>query len=704
VIDYRKELNKQQYEAIIQNYYPQLVIAGAGSGKTRTLTYKVAYLIESNLIKPERILLLTFTRKAAREMMERASYLVDNRCANICGGTFHSYAASHLFIYAEYLGFKNRISIIDPSDAALAIGKLKYEIPSIKKDKHLANSIILGVISNSFNTKKSLKEVVESDYPNASGYEDYISKVETKYRDYKFSRSLLDYDDLLFYFRKLLQDNKEIKREICSKIDYILVDEYQDTNTIQADIVYLLSSEQEREKERVMVVGDDSQCIYTFRGATFDNIMNFPQHFPACQIIKLEQNYRSTQPILSLANEIIRSSTRKYDKNLFTELRSNNKPTYYRADDEQEQASYVCNEITNLLKSGSKPNDIAVLFRSGNNSSLLEVELTKKKISFVKYGGWKFLDFAHVRDVLSFLRVIVNYQDELAWHRVLPLCPGIGEKTTGELTDSILGIGYSALDYPGKKYSKDLLNLKSLLEKAKNASITETLDLVIDYYKPILNNNYPDAKWRYEDLLSLKQISSNYSCLDSLLADLVLDPITEKKENIEDKIILSTVHSAKGLEWKSVFIISLTDGSLPIFFSFNKPESVEEERRIFYVAITRAKENLHLVFPQVTSKGFNSRPSRFLTNGALKLLGDKDSFTNQVRQSNPNQIHTISFYRGEIECLSANSYVVQSESDHRMKYKVNLNKEMCDCPFFRFKRQQCKHIRAAKEVKKKHWK
>jgi len=634
-INYNKELNKSQVKAVKTIDGPLLVIAGAGSGKTRTLVYRVAMLVEKG-IKPEHILLLTFTRKAAQEMIRRASVILDERCGRISGGTFHSFANSVLRKYANFIGFDNNFTILDRSDAEDVIHLIRTKLGLHRsKSRFPRKKAILNIISKSINKDCSLQDVLEIEYPHYIKALPDVEKIYEEYKQYKKSRSLMDYDDLLIFLKALLEKNDDIRVKLSNFYKYIMIDEYQDTNKLQASIAYLLASEH----KNIMAVGDDSQSIYSFRGANFRNIMDFPKLFPNAKIITLEQNYRSTQPILNLTNKIIEYAKEKYSKVLFTTKKGNQKPVFIEAQNENYQSKFVVQRVLELREEGIPLNDIAILFRNGWHSNDLEVELASRDIPFKKYGGFKFIETAHVKDAIAYLRIVFNPLDSVSWHRVLLLIEGVGPKTANEIISKTVDNRKrrELLKTDGltkKRYYKNLEDLFSLIKiiSAKSISLSEKIGILLKYYKPLLKNKYDDFNKRINDLDSLVRIAERYDGLEQFLTDMVLEPIEASQvdataaDREEGELILSTIHSAKGLEWHTVFLISAVDGFLPSLYSFGSEEEIEEERRLLYVATTRAKENLYLIKPEIEHAGRNyfeqsfsefSRVSRFLEEGNI---------------------------------------------------------------------------------------
>jgi len=414
-INYQGELNESQFGAVMIKKGPALVIAGAGSGKTRTLVYRVARLVEDKVL-PQQILLLTFTRKAAQEMLRRASNLLDNRCGHVSGGTFHSFANQVIRRYAKYAGLAENFTILDRKDAEDIVGFIRNRDGYYKNEKRFPRKdTIADIISKAVNKDCQIKDIIRDQYPHFLEHCEAVEKIKSTYSDYKLTKSILDYDDLLIYLEKILSQNEDIRKKVSTFYKYIMIDEFQDTNKLQAKIAYLLASEH----KNIMVVGDDSQSIYSFRGANFKNIMDFPQTFPDAAIIKLEQNYRSTQPILDFTNRIIHFAKEKYDKNLYTKKEGEGKPVFIETENENYQSRFIIQRVLELREEGVGLQDMAVLFRSSWQSMDLEIELNTHNIPYVIYGGIKFSEAAHIKDVLSFLKVSYNPMDSVSWTRAL---------------------------------------------------------------------------------------------------------------------------------------------------------------------------------------------------------------------------------------------------------------------------------------------
>ncbi len=623
-INYQHELNPSQFEAASSVEGNYLVIAGAGTGKTRTLVYRVARLVELGY-DPKSILLLTFTRKASREMMNRAAVLLDNRCSKINGGTFHSFANLTLRRYAKSIGLDSSYTILDQGDSEDVINLIRGQLNLGQQKKRFPNKrTIFKVLSLSVNTSRSVEDILFEDYPHFKNHLDKVLDIQKIYIEYKRQNSLLDYDDLLVFFKLFLTEKTNAARNLLSNIQFVMVDEYQDTNKLQADIVKALS----QINNNVMVVGDDSQSIYSFRGANFKNIMDFPNLFSDVKLIKLEENYRSTQPILDFTNKIIEYSIEKYPKNLFTRKGEGELPAIISTQNENMQSKFIVDKILELNEEGVALSDIAVLFRSSFFSFDLEIELNKANIPFVKFGGMKFVETAHVKDVLSFLRVSINPRDFVSWYRVLLLHEGIGPKRAQQIIDVITVSDFRKFnDQSLVKSDKIFLKLQDLFQliktiQKKEYAPADKIELIIEYYNPLFIGKYDDYNKRRKDLEILVNIASNYKKTDLFLSDMAIEPPADSVVDVEgtDKeneyVTLSTIHSAKGLEWHSVFIIHAVEGFFPSSQSFEDLESMEEERRLMYVASTRAKKNLFITYPTNLFDrrvGFTmSKPSRFI--------------------------------------------------------------------------------------------
>lgn len=615
-------LNSEQKLAVSTLHGPVLCIAGAGSGKTTTLTYRVANLIDKG-INPASILLLTFTRKAANDMLQRVKNLVGELGKQVEGGTFHHFAAITISKYCERLNLNKNFSVLDDNDSVEILQSLKDSRNNELKDFNirLNKNLIFQIISKARNHSKSIKEIIDLYYANLDTEYKAIERLYSIYSEYKQGNNLLDYDDLLEYLYKLLL-MPDIRNLICEQYKYVMVDEYQDTNLIQAKITQLLSN-----NENIMVVGDDSQSIYSFRGSRIDNILEFNQLFPKCKIIKLEKNYRSCGYILNGCNSLINKSLKSIKKELFTDKPDGNKIILVKCLSEKEEANLVAHRILQLYNSGCSLNDMAVLFRNSNFSFELEVELAKRCIPYKKIGGARIFDSFHIRDIISYLRVLNNPYDKVSWLRILMLIKGIGIQSATSIYTQITN-QLEPYDLSKIKIKSDIrkeLNKlsKMLLNSAKYISKEPILliNIILDYYLPVLKaKNLDNFSDNIKDLDQFTLIAEKYHTLHDLLSEIFIDTEFDKPQKQSDNnsmhLTLSTIHSAKGLEWKQVFIISALEGRFPSKNSINNKDDLEEERRLMYVAMTRAMEGLTISYPSgiwdKSSHEFLSMPSRFI--------------------------------------------------------------------------------------------
>lgn len=630
-IDYENELNQAQLEAVLHKDGPLLIIAGAGSGKTRTLTYKVARLIEDG-VSPENILLLTFTRRAAREMISRAENILGAGLGKITGGTFHSFANMILRRYARFADLKNNFTVIDRSDAEDVVNHIRGKIIDKKEKRFPKKSTILDIYSKTINKDIPLDAIVKKEYKQFEHCTEKLIEIANAYNNYKKERSMLDYDDLLLYLKALLMSNEEVRKQISLKYKYVLIDEYQDTNSIQAQIVRLIASEH----NNVTAVGDDSQSIYSFRGANFKNILEFPNLYEGCKIVTLEQNYRSSQNILDFANKILEQAKEKYSKELFSTIQSSEKPAIICCENTHAEGEFVVQRILEFCnEDGLSLDDIAVLSRSASLMFDVETQLVKQKIPYRKIGGLKFTETAHVKDITAYLRIILNPYDEISLNRILLLQKGIGVSTINKLLPvlTIQGSKATADMLPVKPSQRaDLGNLLTLLSETRTqiADPKVVTEKVLAYYEPILMEHYDDASKRLKDFDHILYLSSKYLNLEDFLSDMALEPpdssITDTEEGavMDECLTLSTIHGAKGTEYKAVFVIGAVDGRFPSMYSFNSPEELDEELRLFYVAVTRAKTYLYVSYPidmfdRATGMVL-SKPSRFTENISPEIL------------------------------------------------------------------------------------
>lgn len=597
-------LNPAQRAAVTAPDGYQLVVAGAGTGKTRTLVHRVAWLVEQG-VHPRSIVLLTFTRRAAQEMLGRAAELAGNRAHAVRGGTFHSFAVRALRRYAEVLGYTRDFTILDRGDAEALVGLTRNELGLGGKGRRFPQRrTVLKLLSKQINTGKDLFQLVEADYPQWIDEVDDIARIGERFAVRKKIQNVLDFDDLLVRFEELLREHKTARETLSDAARYVLVDEYQDTNLIQARIAGMLSYVH----GNLMVVGDEAQSIYAFRGANVRNILDFEQMFEGAQLMRLEQNYRSTQPILDLANGILESARQGYDKVLFTDRTEGAQPVIVDLMDEMDQAAYVVQRVLELREDGVALRRQAVLFRSGYHANLLELELNRANVPFRKFGGLQFLEAAHIKDVFALLRLVANPRDGLAWFRVLQWFEGLGAVTAERIMESVVNAADPVLDptpYKGRKYGGALAYLAGIFEDAQalRTDLHALIDHLVEFYKPLMEREYEDHRRRVRDLDTLVVLADKYDTLEAFLADVVLDPPSSADVNPSDPedewLTLSTIHSAKGLEWDTVFVLQLGDGQFPSGQSLDDENGLEEERRLFYVAVTRAERVLELFRPRL---------------------------------------------------------------------------------------------------------
>jgi DNA helicase II / ATP-dependent DNA helicase PcrA len=622
-IDYKKELNISQLEAVTSINGPLLVIAGAGSGKTRVIVHRVAFMIE-NGIDPGEVLLLTFTRKAASEMIGRAQGLLnDNKAQKVFGGTFHSFSNFILRKNANLLGIPSNFTIIDSEDSADTIDLIKSELKIEKKEKAFPKKNRLQeIISSARNRNMTIRNVILNEFSGLLEFIDQIELINMGYEKYKKICRIFDYDDLMEVLRDSLRDNLNFRRKLNNEFRYIMVDEYQDTNTIQKEIIEYLSEG----SQNILVVGDDSQSIYSFRGANYENILRFPQKYPDCKVIKIEQNYRSNQKILDFTNDIISNARIGYKKQLFSRILYDNLPVVRKFYDQQLEAEFIVDKIIEYREKGIALNQIAVLVRAFWHARYIEVELNKRSIPYVAVGGLAFNERKHVKDIISYLRILQNPYDAVAWHRILKYIPGVGLVTARKIIEKIISEhGLEKNSFENSKFAEGLNRLTTMITTASDnkISIARKIEIIMEYYSPILQATESDYQIRLLDIRVLADLSSRYDSLDKFLTDFALDPPSKKFGNktvplideSEDKpLTVSTIHSAKGLEWYSVIIPHALDGLIPSVRALNNIEEIEEERRLFYVACSRAKQDLIITMPSFVStyNAFLSYPSRFL--------------------------------------------------------------------------------------------
>ncbi len=631
--EFAEDLNTEQQRAVTWGAGPVLVVAGAGTGKTRTLVYRVAYLVESG-VQPENIVLLTFTRRAATEMVNRAASLLDGRCQRVQGGTFHAFCLGILKKYATKIGFPSNFTVLDASDSADVIDVLRSRLSSDIRGKRFPRKRTLqNMFSALRNRGMKLDVLLDSSYPHFVEYSATIERLFQEYATFKKEQGLMDYDDLLVLTLMLFQSQPAVLREVASRCKYVLVDEYQDTNRAQALLVKAFGSVH----GNVMAVGDDAQSIYRFRGADQENILSFPDQFSTATVLKLEHNYRSSQSILDLANHILASARKKYAKELFTERGKGDLPALVPAPDDRFESRFVSQMILQMREQGVALNDMAVLFRNGHNSYDLEVELNRKNIPFVKYGGLKLSEAAHIKDVLAHLKVVENPKDAIAWNRVLQLLEGVGPKTAGRIlewleTDTAEPFVLKERPYSAA-YIESLRSLFAMLRRIHSSDMPPSvqIELILEYYAPILRRVYSeDYPKREPDMEHFVGVASQFSDRATLLDSLALDPIdltaidVDPEENDEPPLVLSTIHSAKGLEFNTVFLIQALDGVMPSSYSVGDEAAIEEELRLMYVAVTRAEDQLFISYPMIQFRRYEgqyfTKPSRFLAEIPSTLL------------------------------------------------------------------------------------
>lgn len=625
-LDYQKDLNPEQYAVAMHQGGPMLVLAGAGTGKTRTVTYRVARLIETGIV-PENLLLLTFTNKAAREMMRRVEGLIGRNIHGLWGGTFHHIGNMVLRRHCQLVGYKEGFSILDREDSRdlfdICLAEIRNTEAIVPK-----GAVLCDIYSLMKNKEAGIHEVISLRFPHFGHVMDEIEHVITLYDAKKQNLNLMDFDDLLTNWKRLLLEHENVREYYAAKFIHVLVDEYQDTNRLQAEIVDLLSSAQ----RNLMVVGDDAQSIYSFRGADFENILKFPERYSDVSLFNLTINYRSTPEILHLANQSIIHNVRQFHKELLSVRKPGDRPSYVPMKDVFQQADFVAQKILDMHADGMTLDGIAILYRSHYQSMELQMELQRRGIPFEIRSGLKFFEQAHIKDILSFLRIVINPYDELSWKRIVKLIPGIGNVTAGKLWDAIKKTGnpLDAIGETGRLVPRKaldgfnlFLDLLKILRNEEQGGLPLQPSAAIDHilkhgYEDYLYSHFPNAEDRIQDIEQMMRFALQYTSLETFVSELSLQSASggeaEEGDAVRECVILSTVHQAKGLEWDTVFMIGLNDGSFPSAKSL-KTGDEEEERRLFYVAVTRARNDLYLCCP-IASRGWHSlnflRPSRFV--------------------------------------------------------------------------------------------
>jgi DNA helicase II / ATP-dependent DNA helicase PcrA len=634
-----ESLNEEQRRAVTHPAGPLLIVAGAGTGKTTTLCARVAWLAEQG-VSPERILLLTFTRRAAREMLSRARTIVGGRTSSrfVVGGTFHSVAHRTLLREAPALGLEGH-SLLDASDSADLLDLLREELGLAAGERRFPRKGALrDIYSRTVNAQRELSDVLCESFP---WYADYVQEIAALFRAYaerKRELTALDLDDLLLYWHAALRDDR-LGRRLAAQYEHVLVDEYQDVNALQVGIVRALG----REHENVTAVGDDMQAIYGFRAADPAHILDFPTLYPRATLIKLERNYRSPQPLLDAGNEVASHARRSFARRLSAEREGVARPELVFCLDEQRQASEVCERVLARREEGALLREQAVLMRAGHHSDLLELELSRRKIPFVKYGGIRYLDAAHVKDFLALLRIATNPSGQLSWFRLLQLLEGVGPVLARRLFDELLSDKPPLSDLPRRWREAEVpvaarapgQLLLDTLAASQDAAAAARAECLKEALAPLIRSNYFDGEVRLVDLEQLVGAASQASSLERFVSELVLDPPVSSADFAgppgldEDYLVLSTIHSAKGLEWEHVHVIHASDGNIPSDMALSTREGLEEERRLFYVALTRPRRSLSVYVPlryyhrpsaRDDAHGYG-KPSRFLTE-RLQALCD----------------------------------------------------------------------------------
>jgi DNA helicase-2/ATP-dependent DNA helicase PcrA len=627
------ELNAEQRAAAEYGEGPLLIIAGAGTGKTRTLVHRVGALIDRG-IPSQRILLLTFTRRAAQEMLSRAERLVGQASAKVQGGTFHGIGHRMLRMFGAAAGLAKDFTILDQGDAEDLMGIARARLGFAQRHTRFPKKETLHwVYSRHVNTEIPVEQILRQELSQFAELGEEFRRIFVDYTARKAERNLVDYDDLLLFWAVMLEQAPSLAERMASLYDYVLVDEYQDTNLLQARILRGLC----RSHRNLTVVGDDAQSIYSFRGAEVRNILEFPQQFPGTQVVTLERNYRSTQAILDATNALIARAPRRYTKNLWTDRTGGEPPWLVTARDEHEQTTFVADRILEAHEAGTPLREMAVLFRAGYMSADLEIELTNRQIPFDKWGGLKFLEAAHVKDVLAFLRLLENPRDEVSWFRILLLLPGIGDGTARTVVDALAQRGWTSealsdvtLPSRARESQAALAAMFRDLTEARSSGplpIASEIAIMRRVYDDILRAKYDRPEPRLADLDQLEVISGNFPDRATFLADLALEPPSATHDlagagsDEQDTLILSTAHSAKGREWDAVFIIWAVDGWFPMSRALDSDHELDEERRLMYVAMTRARHHLFVVHPLA---GYSSRLTAEYSIHQLSRFFDAD--------------------------------------------------------------------------------
>lgn len=619
-VDYEKNLNTQQLDVVKNGDGPALVLAGAGSGKTRVLIYRLAYLLDKG-INPQNILLVTFTNKAAYEMLHRAEMLMKSTLSGLWAGTFHHIGNIILRREAHRLGFSSNFTILDKEDSKDLLQDCMEELGLLKKDKMFPQKSVISTIGGlALNCQTDVDQIITDQFEQIQEYSPQIKRILSYYRDKKKKSNTMDFDDLLSNWLTLLND-EEVYQEYSNMFKYILVDEYQDTNKLQFAIIKRLASVH----NNILVVGDDAQSIYSFRGAEINNILNFPKIFSGAKVFKLETNYRSTPEILSLANQVIKHNINQFSKTLKSIRTSGEQPVIVKTKDVYQQAKFIGQRILELYREGSRLKEIAILFRSRFQALELEVELMKRNIPYVVRGGVKFFEQSHIKDVLAYLKAVINPQDELSFKRALSLHQGIGRGYAHKIWSKFAHEKGSLQEITKSLPARQQLGLKNFTQVF--ASLKETshpqdaIGSILNFYKEYCHLNFDNPQERILDLEELAKMAVNYPTIKRFLIEFNAyeefkgETLLNSSGEQQEVVVLSTIHQAKGLEWDTVFLIAFSDYDFPHAKALNSSNALEEERRLFYVTITRAKSLLYISYPETKYTFKNGlvvcRPSMF---------------------------------------------------------------------------------------------
>jgi len=654
---YKQQLNEQQYDVVKNGDGRALVLAGAGSGKTRTIVYRVAYLLEEKNVAPEEILLVTFTNKAADEMTTRVREMTSLDQDLPWAGTFHSIGYRILKEQPTKLNYDSNFTVLDSSDSEKLIKKCIEKLGVNTKDKFPKASTLQSIISFARNSEDTIENVLDLKYPKYFEHLETIEHIADQYEQKKKQANAMDFDDLLVNLIRLMQNHSDIRSTYSDQFKYVLADEYQDTNQLQATILELFSETH----ENLLVVGDDAQSIYSFRAADVDNILEFEDEYENVSRFKLETNYRSTPAILQLANETIKKNINQHEKKLESVKETNHSPRLEELSDQKKEAKFIADKVERLNLDGVNYSEISTLFRASHHSQSLEMELNQRGIPYEFRGGLRFFDRAHIKDILAYMKVLLNPKDVSAWDRVLTQHTGIGPKTSSKLIDRIQSLSTledirdvgSDLNSRAKPGWSNFISIWRQINQAKTEGPQQIIKNLKDSeYKEYLENEYENSNERIKDIKQLSFTAASLiedddearAALQNFLAEATMQQKFTADDSKKDKMVLSTVHQAKGLEWKSVFIMNLAEEHFPNQKALDSPQGIEEERRLFYVALTRAKEHLYLTYPltsPLSNKKFQ-RPSRFveevrhLLEDEEEMQAEESDFEYELEQDSKN--------------------------------------------------------------------